>query len=191
MNLQDVSSGVSLKSVYFLIASYVAYRLSLIIYRFTLHPLARIPGYKLAIASRLYEYHYDSTMHGRYWVKIQEMHEKLGPIVRINAREVHINDPEFYHKLYNFDTTWSKDENSIGSLNLKDSVQATAASALHKMRRTPFESFFSRKQITAMEDRIHKSVDKLCEAIREVGEKKNAIRFEYDTLYTNNEDYCN
>ena len=181
MYLQDLVQGITFQHLSTIIGTYLFYRLGLVIYRLTLHPLARIPGYKLAVATRLYEFHYDSTMHGRYWTKIQEMHNKLGPIVRINPNEVHINDPEFYHKLYNFDPAWSKSPAMV-ALSMHRNIEMTLESGLHKKRRAPFEEFFSRKEITAVEERIRKFSDKLCDAIREAGKKREAIRFQFSNI---------
>ena len=39
---------------------------------------------------------------------------QLGPIVRINHQEVHIDDPDFYDKLYNFNPQLDKMKYAIG-----------------------------------------------------------------------------
>lgn len=43
-----------------------------------LHPLDRIPGPKLAAASYLPEFYYDTVKFGRYTKRIEKMHEKYG-----------------------------------------------------------------------------------------------------------------
>lgn len=47
-----------------------------------------------------YEIYYDVLLEGRYFTRIAQMHEKYGPIVRINPHEVHFNDPKFIHHLF-------------------------------------------------------------------------------------------
>ena len=42
------------------------------------------------------------------------VHAASGPIVRISHREVHIDDPEFYETLYNFNPQLDKMENAMG-----------------------------------------------------------------------------
>lgn len=93
----------------------VVYYLARTVYRLFFHPLAGVPGPRVAAVSSLYEFYWDCIKLGRYHVKITEMHEKYGtihailfenqadltgPIVRINPWEVHINDPAFANTLY-------------------------------------------------------------------------------------------
>lgn len=94
----------------------VLYYIARTVYRLFFHPLARVPGPRIAAISSLYEFYWDCVKFGRYHVKIDEMHEKYGktrsivtenladvagPIVRINPWEVHIDDPAFVSTLYN------------------------------------------------------------------------------------------
>lgn len=81
-------------------AALVGYFVTLVLYRLFLHPLAAFPGPKLAAATLWYEFFYDGIRRGQYTFKIQEMHEKHGPIVRISPNELHCNDPAFIDTLY-------------------------------------------------------------------------------------------
>lgn len=56
----------------------VFYPISLAIYRIFFHPLARIPGPKLAGATYWYEYYYDVTKQGKYLWKLIELHKEYG-----------------------------------------------------------------------------------------------------------------
>ena len=78
----------------------VLYTIFLIVSRLFLSPVAKVPGPKLAALSFWYEFYYDVILRGRYSWKIAQLHEKYGPVVRINPFEVHINDPDFYDELY-------------------------------------------------------------------------------------------
>ena len=184
MYISQVTSAVQPVHVYLFLASLISYRVAVTIYRIYFHPLAKIPGYKLAVSTRLYEYHYDSTCCGRYYVKLEQMHKDLGPIVRLNPYEVHINDPKFFHKLYNFDPAWSKDPAFVGSLDFKSNIEATVESGLHKKRRAPFDQFFSRKTIGEVEGLINQYVDKMCVAIEQGRASGKPVELQYASIRT-------
>jgi hypothetical protein len=100
---------------------FLIYILSTAAYRLFLSPISHFPGPRLAALTFWYEGYHDVIRDGRYTWKIKELHEKygklliasdgspkdpfltgssLGPIVRINPCELHINDADFYHVLY-------------------------------------------------------------------------------------------
>ena len=56
----------------------VVYKVTRILYRFYFHPLAKIPGPPLAIATYLYEWYYDIWHHGTYNSRLPQLHEKYG-----------------------------------------------------------------------------------------------------------------
>ena len=82
---------------FFLLLVYVAYG---IVHRLYFSPIAFIPGPRLAALSFWYEFCYDVIKGGKYTWRIGQMHERYGPIVRINPYEIHINDPDFYDEVY-------------------------------------------------------------------------------------------
>ena len=59
-------------------ALFFLYALGLAIYRLYFHPLAGIPGPKLAALTRYYEAYFDVYKGGVYTLKIGELHEKYG-----------------------------------------------------------------------------------------------------------------
>jgi hypothetical protein len=73
-------SGLSLGSILFLLLSlYLGIWSLVFLYRITLHPLAHIPGPKLAAATYWYECYYDVwPLQAQYLWRIQKMHEKYG-----------------------------------------------------------------------------------------------------------------
>ncbi|OLN95820.1 Trichodiene oxygenase 1 [Colletotrichum chlorophyti] len=81
-------------------ALWLLHGILLAIYRVTLHPLAKLPGPKLAGATFWYEIWFDVVRWGRFTHEIKRMHEVYGPVVRINPDEVHCNDPEFVDVIY-------------------------------------------------------------------------------------------
>lgn len=53
----------------------------------------------LTLTSR-YEFYFDVYLQGKYAWKIQELHKRYGPIVRINPEELHVDDAGLYDKIY-------------------------------------------------------------------------------------------
>lgn len=98
-----LSSLLSIVEQHLLLAlslSVVLFSLLLVLYRLYLHPLAPIPGPKLAAVTRWYEFYYDVVRKGDYTRKIEELHEIYGPIIRISPNELHCNDPAFIDQIY-------------------------------------------------------------------------------------------
>lgn len=60
--------------------SAVLYLLLLVVYRLTLHPLARIPGPILAAATGAYEAYFQIGKEGggRYWIEVERLHKIYG-----------------------------------------------------------------------------------------------------------------
>ncbi|KAL6718220.1 hypothetical protein ACLMJK_004308 [Lecanora helva] len=140
------------------------YSTYLFVTRISLSPLRHIPGPKLAIFSFWYEFYYDVVLHGRYTWKIAELHDKYGPIVRINPYEVHVNDPDFYDELYvsgarRKSEQWSWTVPMFGTPN---SILATIDHDVHRRRRNAYANFFSKQSIRRYSSVVQSCVDKLC-----------------------------
>ncbi|KAI1102057.1 cytochrome P450 [Jackrogersella minutella] len=82
----------------FLTAYFSLLPISLLIYRLYLHPLAKVPGPKLAaITSLWYVYH---VRKGRMLVLNRDLHRKYGPAVRISPNEVSFDSKEAFQAIY-------------------------------------------------------------------------------------------
>ncbi|KAM4057409.1 cytochrome p450 [Hirsutella rhossiliensis] len=82
------------------VACWALYSVAVYVYRLTLHPLAGYPGPKFAAASYLYEFWHDVVLDARYTEEIAKLHERYGPLIRINPHELHCSDPSFVDVLY-------------------------------------------------------------------------------------------
>ncbi|CDM26858.1 Cytochrome P450 [Penicillium roqueforti FM164] len=81
--------------------AFIAYWISVYIYRVTLHPLAKFPGPKLTGATFWYKFYYNLFPHKlRFLWKIEDLYNQYGPIVRINPLHIHIRDPEYLDDIY-------------------------------------------------------------------------------------------
>ncbi|KAL4749035.1 hypothetical protein BDW72DRAFT_195277 [Aspergillus terricola var. indicus] len=156
-------------NVYFVAATGITfYYASLIIYRLYFHPLAGFPGPKLAAATHWYEFYYNAIQQGKYVYKVDQMHEKYGPIVRINPHEIVIKDADFYNQIYVAGNTrrtekWAPYTTGVGvdgkdhlfyKVGVKGSSVMTVSHELHRLRRKPLDPFFSRMGIDRLEPLI-------------------------------------
>ncbi|KAK7514513.1 cytochrome P450 [Phyllosticta citriasiana] len=141
----------------------------------TLHPLAGIPGPKLAAISRIYEAWWNAVKRGRYFLKYYQTHEDYGrsstgtkrPVVRINPNEVHIRDPAYYEVLFSHNMKIDKDP-FIYTLAFSDSPSAfaTMEAPLHRVRRNAMSQFFSAKAIDRYEPYVQATFDKMIERLK-------------------------
>ncbi|KAH8897331.1 cytochrome P450 [Thozetella sp. PMI_491] len=151
------------------------YYASLVFYRLFFDPLARFPGPKLAAISRWYEAYYDMIQNGQYTAKIEQMHKKYGPIVRISPYELHIHDPAYFEKLYRHDGRWDKYAWSIDAFTAPGAAIWTPSHEVHRARRQPLNPYFSKAKVAARQDVVNRNVDKLCARMAAVAGKGDAI----------------
>ncbi|CAH0042558.1 unnamed protein product, partial [Clonostachys rhizophaga] len=130
-------------------------------HRLYFHPLAKFPGPKLASVTQWYEIFYDIFHKGQFTFEIQRMHQKYGPIVRINPEELHIDDPDYYDVIYATGKPYDKMQYFSDRLNMPLSSFATAGSDLHKTRRAAIAPFFSKQRVSAYNHLIQDIVDHL------------------------------
>jgi hypothetical protein len=69
-----------------------------IIYRLTFHPLAKVPGPRLAAITSMYAGSYDLPYGSSFCKKLPELHDKYGPIVRIMPNQLHIRDMDSFNQ---------------------------------------------------------------------------------------------
>ncbi|EER24920.1 hypothetical protein D8B26_007494 [Coccidioides posadasii str. Silveira] len=142
----------------------VFYILSLVIYRLFFSPIAKFPGPKLAAVTGWYELYYDVVKKGKYLFEIEKMHDKYGPIVRINPHELSIRDPEYYDELYVAGSVRPTERYKgfvDGIVDFDGSHLATIGHDLHRKRRKPLDPYFSRAGVTKLEPMVAELCEKL------------------------------
>ncbi|KIW33835.1 uncharacterized protein PV07_00654 [Cladophialophora immunda] len=162
---------VALVSVYGLLTTF---------YRLFLHPIRHIPGPKLAAASYILEFYYDVIKGGKYVFEIERMHEKYGPIVRINPHQVHINDPDFYDEIYAPSSKKrDKDPTFVPKFGAPVSVIATVPHEHHRIRRSVLSSFFSKRSVVNLEPIMQEKIDLLAGRLVEAQQTSAVVKLEY------------
>ncbi|KAI6081688.1 cytochrome P450, partial [Hypoxylon rubiginosum] len=149
------------------------------IYRLFFHPLSHIPGPKIAALSRVYEFYYDVVLRGKYIWKIEEMHKKYGPVVRISPREIHINDPYFYDEVYApSGRKREKDRDFVGIFGFPTSMISTIPHELHRTRRGILNNFFSKRSVMALSSIIFEKQKQLTQRLEEAHHRDSVVRLD-------------
>lgn len=87
---------------------------------------------------------------------------RLGPIVRISPREVHIKDSDYYDEIYaSSGRRRDKDLASVARFDIPESSFSSITPEIHRQRRAPVEKFFSKAAITKTESTVQFCLDKL------------------------------
>lgn len=71
---------------------------SLVIYRLFFHPLAKVPGPRLAAVTSLW--YASQVSKSRMFLQSRELHDKYGPAVRIGPNEVQFDSREAFQAIY-------------------------------------------------------------------------------------------
>jgi hypothetical protein len=90
------------------------------------------------------------------------MHRRLGPALRMGPNEVHVYDPDFYHKLYFPNSKFYKDPSMHKVLGAPTSTLAESDPVKHKQRKAPLEPLFAKKNMHALEPMLMAHVDHCC-----------------------------
>ncbi|KAK8015798.1 benzoate 4-monooxygenase cytochrome P450 [Apiospora marii] len=148
---------------------FVLYRLAIALYNISpFHPLYKFPGPRLASMTYVYEAYYDLWLDGMYTRQIKAIHDKYGPIVRINPDELHCADPDMLDEIYaGGNRPRDKWEHyagfMIGPLSLAG--LATISHDIHRVRKGALARYFSRGQMLKLEgevrDFVAHTVDKM------------------------------
>lgn len=177
----------------------LAYVCSISIYRLYIGPLAKFPGPKLAAVSHWYEFYFDFFLNGQYTFEIARLHEKYGPIIRVNPAELAIHDPDFYGEVYVSEARRKTDNYDVfckgidfdgksfrshdialdETLTTQGSHLLTTDHDLHRRRRKPLEPFFSRMGVTRLQPLLAKIVQKLEKRIRALEGTGTVIRLDH------------
>jgi len=146
------------------------------IYRLWFHPLSNVPGPRLIALSYWPEFYYDVLLGGRYFLVIDEMHRKYGPVVRVNPDEVHFDDPDFIDTLFPLYGRRTDKPIQIGKrTGTPDSLVTTVDHDVHRRRRNAVNAFFSNNSIRRLEPILQERLRTLLGRIRSSSEQHEAL----------------
>jgi hypothetical protein len=108
------------------------------------------------------------------------MHEKYGPIVRINPYELHVSTPDFIEKLH---TGLGKRRHRwdwfTNQFNVPYSVFTTNDHDLHRIRRAAINPFFSKAAVRKLQPVIDERIGALLTRFREFQATSTPISLNY------------
>ncbi|KAJ4350345.1 uncharacterized protein N0V89_008966 [Didymosphaeria variabile] len=165
-----------------LLGAFLAYNIYLVYYRLYLSPIAHFPGPKLAAATYWYEFYYDIILGGKYIWKVKEWHGKYGPVIRINPGGLHVADPTFWDVAYTHSTDRNRRDKctwETWGIAIPTSMLGTAPHALHKIRRTSINPFFSKQNVRKLEPGIEERVQALVRKFKEKGDGGEVVQMAY------------
>ena len=83
---------------------------------------------------------------------------------------MYIDDPKYYNTIYSHNLQLDKLESFNHRRNAPGSVQVTGPHALHKIRRTVINPFFSKRQIVLLWPYILSEAEKLCPSLYDIAD---------------------
>ncbi|KAK1984580.1 cytochrome P450 [Colletotrichum cereale] len=174
--VEGLSQSVTLVS---LIVLPILYFLYLTVYRLFLSPISHFPGPKLAAWTYWYEFWYDVVAEPEYTFKIGRLHEKYGPIIRINPDEIHIADPDFYDTVYAGSgrkrDKWDWITRSFG---VDESLIGTLGHDEHRVRRAALSPYFSKQSVRSLQPLIDRNMAILLERLGEFATKGGPMKLD-------------
>ncbi|KAL8983670.1 MAG: hypothetical protein Q9205_002148 [Flavoplaca limonia] len=114
------------------------------------------PSHQTSNRSTRYEIYYELLLDGRFSQQIEKLHQRYGPVIRINPFELHINDPEYYSQIYNFDRHLEKRDYHI------QNIQHTGPHSQHRPLRRALDPYLSRSKVQGLESLLTLHIENLC-----------------------------
>lgn len=110
-----------------------------------------------------------------YYLKVQEMHEKFGPVVRVNPNEVSLRDPKDFEKVYTIRSKYTKDPLFYRTMGVLKGMFGCFDNELHRARRQPWVAHFSKPAVAGLASTMEEKVATLCRRAEEELETTGVI----------------
>ncbi|KUJ06618.1 cytochrome P450 [Mollisia scopiformis] len=145
------------------------------------HPLSHIPGPLMASMTGWYEAYYDVVTGGTYVKEYTWMYKRYGPVVRTSPNHVHVDNLEFYKKIFNIRTMYMKEPDFYGRLGASNSIVGIMDPDQHRVHRRLLNPMFSKRYIYTLSPLM---AEKLEMAIRVMEERCQSRKpVDIQTLY--------
>ncbi|KAF8966429.1 cytochrome P450 [Flammula alnicola] len=132
-----------------------------ILYRLIAHPLAHIPGPKIATFTSLYRAYYDIICDGGWSEHLHVLHAQYGTVVRVAPNELHFSDPDAFADIYGSGSTFTKDNGMYKCFGSSESVFGQTDFRAAQRRRHALGPLFSRRATLKLENELQKHIDAL------------------------------
>ncbi|KAI8661121.1 hypothetical protein NCS55_00981300 [Fusarium keratoplasticum] len=128
-------------------------------------PLRKYPGPTLAGWTNLWRL--SVVRKGNYHIKIKELHDKYGPVVRIGPNTLDFDFPELIKTLYGTDGKWKKTEfyhNNSAVVNGKITYHlfSTTDQAEHARMKRPIVKYYSQSSVIGLEPLFDSLISDFC-----------------------------
>ncbi|KAF9877443.1 hypothetical protein CkaCkLH20_05143 [Colletotrichum karsti] len=128
-------------------------------------PLRKFPGPALAAWTNLWRL--QVVRAGNYHVKIKELHEKYGPVVRIGPNTLDLDVPQLIKTLYGTDGKWRKTEfyhNNSAIIDGKITYHlfSTTDQAEHARMKRPIAKYYSQSSVSGIEPLFDTLIGDFC-----------------------------
>ncbi|KFY83897.1 hypothetical protein V500_09804 [Pseudogymnoascus sp. VKM F-4518 (FW-2643)] len=154
----------------YVVSALVIYVTSLVVYRRWFHPLSKVPGPFWASITHFYIVKYNLfSERSQFYLQVEKLHLKYGPVVRISPDEIHLADPENYEKLHYIGSKApSKAPYFYDAFGLKTAAFGTTSNEIHRVRRAAISPAFSRKAVLELESIVQEKSTKLNSRIKDL-----------------------
>ncbi|TKA77152.1 hypothetical protein B0A49_03639 [Cryomyces minteri] len=120
---------------------------------------------------------YRSYYNRQYYKRIEQMHEKYGPVIRTSPNEIHLIDPDNYDRIYSNSSRYEKPAAVYDSYLSPAAAFATPSNEVHRVRRAALNPIFSRRMVLGLEDVVQSKAWKIAELTTQALQENRPMDF--------------
>ncbi|QIW97678.1 hypothetical protein AMS68_003196 [Peltaster fructicola] len=139
------------------------------------HPLTKYPGPKLGFLTTYRKAWIELVLKKSWHLELQDLHKKYGPIVRVGPNELHFEQPQAYHDIYNNSNRWDKEESLYGSFGEDRSSFGFLTYKESKARKDVLNKSFSTSAMSSVTPMVQEKIDSLCDVFTRLSRSKEPV----------------